>query len=89
MEIGYSLILISVGLINVTTQRIFALECLIAMVTTIAEVAREVYTFNMLPEVVLVRVLLSTQGTLVASPSILKDGLLHVLIKHLSCIRTS
>ena len=72
-----------------SAQSIIGLECLFAMVTIVAEVAREVYTFNMLPEVVLVRVLLSTQGTLVACPSILKDGLLHVLIKHLSCIRPS
>ena len=62
---------------------------LIAMVTIVAEVTWEVCAFNMLPEVVLVRVLLSTQGTLVACSSILKDELLHVLVKHPSFVRSS
>lgn len=48
------------------TQSIFALECLLAMVTTVAEVTGEMYTFNVVPKVVQMQILLSTQGALVA-----------------------
>ena len=46
------------------TQSIFALECLLAMVTTVAEVTGEMYTFNVVPKAM--QILLSTQGALVA-----------------------
>ena len=65
-------------------QGIFGLEYLFTMVTLIAEVSREVGTFNMVPDIInKMRVLLSTEGALVAWPPILKHGLLHVLVKHL------
>ena len=65
-------------------QSIFGLECLFTMVTLIAEVSREVGTFNMVPDIIyMMRVLFPTQGALVAWPPILKHGLLHVLVKHL------
>ena len=47
-------------------QSVFALECILAEVTTVAEVTREVYTFNVVPKVVQMQILLSTQGALVA-----------------------
>ena len=61
-----SLFLLSVHLRNMDAQSVFALECLFAMVTTVAEVTREVYTFNVVPKVVQMQILLSTQGALVA-----------------------
>ena len=38
---------------NMSAQSIFGLECLFAMVTIVAEVSREVYTFNMVPDIYL------------------------------------
>ena len=70
-------------------QSIFALECFLAMVTRIAEVTREVNTFNVIPDIDLLRVLLSTQRALEAWLPILKQGLLHVLVKLLSFIGPS
>ena len=69
-------------------QSIFGLECLFTMVTIVAEVSREVGTFNMVPDIInKMRVQFSTQGALVAWPPILKHELLHVLVKHLPVIR--
>ena len=74
---------------HMCAQSIFALECFLAMVTRIAEVTREVNTFNVIPDIDLLRVLLSTQRALEAWLPILKQGLLHVLVKLLSFIRPS
>ena len=71
-------------------QSIFGLEYLFTMVTLIAEVSREVGTFNMVPDIIyMMRVLFPTQGALVAWPPILKHGLLHVLVKHLPVSRAA
>ena len=71
-------------------QSIFGLECLFTMITFVAEVSREVGTFNMVPDIInKMRVQFSTQGALVAWPPILKHGLLHVLVKHLPVIRAA
>ena len=70
-------------------ESIFGLECLLAMVTTVAEVTREVYTFDVVPKVVQMRILLSTQGALVARSPVRRRGLLHVLVKHLSSSKMS
>ena len=74
-------------------QSLFGLEiqveCFLAMVTRIAEVTREVNTFNVIPDIDLLRVLLSTQRALEAWLPILKQGLLHVLVKLLSFIGPS
>ena len=50
-----SIILISVHSRNMSAQSISGLECLFAMVTIVAEVPREVYTFNMVPGMDLLR----------------------------------
>ena len=71
------------------TQRIFALECFLTMVTIVAKMTREVNTFNVIPDIDLLRVLLSTQRALEAWLPIPKQGLLHVLVKLLSFIRPS
>ena len=74
--------LISVHFRNMNIQGHFGLECFLAMVTIVAEVTREVNTFNVIPDIDLLRVLLSTQRALEAWLPILKQGLLHVLAKH-------
>ena len=66
------------------TQRIFALECFLAMVTSVVEMTREVNTFNMVPGIIDNRAFFSTDVAFVARPSILELGLLHVQVKHLS-----
>ena len=53
------------------TQRIFALECFLAMVTSVVEMTREVDTLNMVPEITDVRVFFSTDVAFVAKPPIL------------------
>ena len=63
-------------------ERIFALKCFLALLTNVAEVTREVNTFNVIPDIYLLRVLLSTQSALEARPPIPKQGLVHVLAKH-------
>ena len=73
--------LISVHFRNMNTHSIFVIECFLAMVTIVAEVTREVNTFNVIPDIDLLRVLLSTQRALEALPPIPKQGLLHVLVK--------
>ena len=65
-------------------ERIFGLECFLAMVTVVAEITREVNTFNVVPEMTDMRVFFSTDVAFVARPPILELGLLHVLVKHLS-----
>ena len=65
-------------------QRIFGLECFLAMVTVVAEITREVNTFNVVPYIIDQRVFFSTDVALVAKPPVLELGLLHVLVKHLS-----
>ena len=76
--------LIFVHLRNMNAQSIFALKCFIAMVTLVAEMTREVNTFNVVPYIIDQRVFFSTDVALVAKPPVLELGLLHVLIKHLS-----
>ena len=66
------------------TKRIFALEYFLTMVTIVAEMTREVDTFNMVPGIIEMRVFFSTDVAFVASPPILKLELLHVLVKYLS-----
>ena len=66
------------------THSIFVIECFLAMVTIVAEMAREVNTFNVVPYIIDPRVFFSTDVAFVARPSILELGLLHVLVKHLS-----
>ena len=65
-------------------QRTFAFECLLAVVTIVAEMTREMNTFNVVPEMTDMRVFFSTDVAFVARPSILELGLLHVQVKHLS-----
>ena len=65
-------------------ERIFVLECFLAVVTIVAEMAREVNAFNVVPEMTDMRVFFSTDVALVAKPPVLELGLLHVLVKHLS-----
>ena len=79
--INASQFLIFVNLRNMFAQSHFGLECFLAMVTIVAEMTREVNTFNVVPEVAAVRVFFSTYVALVARPPILKLGLLHVLVK--------
>ena len=40
---------------NMSAQSIFGLECLLAMVTIVVEVTREVNTLNMVPDIDLLR----------------------------------
>ena len=70
-------------------ESILSFKCFLTMVTIVAEVTREVNTFNMVPAILLFCVLLSAQGALVARPPILKHRLLHVLVKRLSFIRSA
>ena len=70
-------------------ESILGSKCFLAMVTIVAEVTREVNTFNMVTGMTLLRILLSAQGALVARPPILKHRLLHVLVKRLSFIRSA
>ena len=65
-------------------QSHFGLEYFLAMVTIVAEMTREMNTFNVVPEMTDMRVFFSTDVAFVARPSILELGLLHVLVKHLS-----
>ena len=69
---------------NMSAQSIFGLECLLAMVTIVVEVTREVNTFNVVPYIIDPRVFFSTDVAFVARPPILELGLFHVLVKHLS-----
>ena len=71
------------------TQRIFALECFLAMVTSVVEMTREVNTFNMVPGIIDNRAFFSTDVAFVAKPPILELGPLHVLVKHLSSSKMS
>ena len=73
--------------VHMLAQRIFALKCLLTMVTIVDEMTREVNAFNMVSDICSVSVFFPTQGALVAWPSILKHRLLHVLVKHPSFIR--
>ena len=69
---------------NMNAQSIFTLECFLAMITIVAEMTREVNTFNVVPEMTDPRVFFSTDVAFVARSSVLELGLLHVLVKHLS-----
>ena len=55
-----------------TLQSSFGFANFLAMVAVIAEVSRKVVVFNVVPDIVRVKVLLSTQGALVTCPPILK-----------------
>ena len=76
--------LIFVHLRNMNAQSHLGLECFLTVVTIVAEMAREVNTFNVIPEMTDMRVFFSTDVALVAKPPVLELGLLHVLVKHLS-----
>ena len=65
-------------------QSHLGLECFLAIITIVAEMAREVNTFNVVPYIIDQRVFFSTDVALVAKPPVLELGLLHVLVKHLS-----
>ena len=67
-----------------TALSVFALECLLTIVTIVDEVTREVNTLNVVLDITIVCVLLSTQGAPIAWPPILKHCPLHVLVKHFS-----
>ena len=71
------------------TKRIFALECFLAMDTSVVEMTREVNTFNMVPGIIDNRAFFSTDVAFVAKPPILELGPLHVLVKHLSSSKMS
>ena len=68
-------------------QSIFSLECFLAVVAIVAEVAREVGAFNVVPHIVPKKSLLPADGALEGRAPVLKDGVLQILVKHLSCIR--
>ena len=55
-----------------TLQSSFGFENFLAMVAVITEVPRKVVVFNVVPDIVRVKVLLSTQGAFVTCPPILK-----------------
>ena len=69
---------------HMLAQSIFALEHFSTVFTIVAEVTREVNTFNMVPCIVKMRVLFPTDVALVAYSPILGCELLQVLVKHLS-----
>ena len=74
---------------NMNAQSIFTLECFLAMITIVAEMTREVNTFNVVPGIIEMCIFFSTDVALVARPPVLKLGLLHVLVKHLSSSKMS
>ena len=55
-----------------TLQSSFGFANFLAMVAVIAEVSRKVVVFNVVPDIVRVKVLLSPQGAFVTCPPILK-----------------
>ena len=68
-------------------KSILSFKCLLAVVAIVAEVAREVGAFNVVPHIVPKKSLLPTDGALEGRAPVLKDGVLQILVKHFSCIR--
>ena len=58
--------------VHMLAQRIFALKCLLTMVTIVDEMTRKVNDFDMVSGIISLSVFFPTQGALVAWPSILK-----------------
>ena len=84
-----SKVLVFVHFGHMTALSIFALECLLTIVTIVAEKTREVNTLNVVLDITIVCVLLSTQGAPKAWPPIFKHCPLHVLVKHFPIDRSS
>ena len=76
---------IPVSSVDVFTQCILTFECTLTVGAIIAEMPRKVDTFNVVPHVAPMWALPPAQSTLEDWLSITGQGLLHVLIKHLSC----
>ena len=53
----------------------------------VAEIARKVGAFYVVPHIVPIKSLLSANGKLEVRVPVLEHGLLNVLVKHLSCTR--
>ena len=72
---------------HMNAKSIFTCECFLTMVAIVTKMPREVGAFNMVPHIVPKKSLLPTDGALEGRAPILKDGVLQILVKHLSCIR--
>ena len=68
-------------------QSIFSLECFLAVVAIVTEIAREVGAFNVIPHIVPNKSLLPADGALEGRAPVLEHGVLQILVKHFSCIR--
>ena len=72
---------------HMAAQSIFSLECFLAVVAIVTEIAREVGAFNVVPHIVPNKSLLPADGALEGRAPVIEHGVLQILVKHFSCIR--